>query len=267
MGFMKSQPSAETVPYQTLSRPGQPSLAYVYTESAGEGKKLPLLMFCPGYGSDMGGTKAMHLDAQCRARGQAYVRFDYSGHGASEGRFEDGTIGQWKQDSLDILNHVGANRPVVLVGSSMGGWIALLVALSWKGPLRGVVGIAAAPDFSEDIYRRMSEAQRKELEEKGRVTIPNHYSDTPYVFTRMLYEDAKKHILLNKMHTVEFPIRLIHGERDLDVPSKTAENIQKAFGDMRVELALVEDGEHRLSRPEDLEIIDREINIICNGPA
>lgn len=263
---MKSQLSAETVPYQILSRPGQPSLAYVYTESAGEGKKLPLLMFCPGYGSDMGGTKAMHLDAQCRARGQAYVRFDYSGHGASEGRFEDGTIGQWKQDAIDILNKVGANRPVVLVGSSMGGWIALLVALSWKGPLRGVVGIAAAPDFSENIYRRMREEQRDELEEKGWASIPNNYSDMPYVFTRTLYEDAKKHLLLSKTHTVEFPIRLVHGLCDLDVPVETALNIQKAFGSVRVELVLIEDGEHRLSRPEDLEIIDREINAICAGP-
>ena len=263
---MKNQLSAETVPYQTLSRSGQPSLAYVYTESAGEGKKLPLLMFCPGYGSDMGGTKAMHLDAQCRARGQAYVRFDYSGHGASGGEFKDGTIGQWKQDALDILEHVGANRPVVQVGSSMGGWIALLAALNWKGPLRGVIGIAAAPDFSEDIYRRMNETQRKELEEKGRVSIPNHYSDDPYVFTRTLYEEAKKHILLNKVHAVEFPIRLVHGLQDLDVPVETALNIQKAFGGARVELALVEDGEHRLSRPEDLELIDREINLICSLP-
>lgn len=259
---MKTQISQDSN-IQTLARPGQSALAYVYTESTGKGKKLPLLMFCGGYRSDMSGTKALYLEEACRARGQAYVRFDYSGHGLSEGRFEDGTIGQWKQDALDILNHICPAGPVVFAGSSMGGWIALLLATSWKGTLKGLIGIAAAPDFTEDIYARLTPAQKAALEQDGLLDVPNDYSNVPYSFTYGLYDEAKKHLLLNKERPIDFPMCLIQGMRDQDVPWETAARIQKIFTGAEVDIVLVNDGDHRLSRPEDLDLIDREIRRIC----
>lgn len=252
---------------QKLTRPGQPALAYVYTESTGEGKKLPLVMFCGGYRSDMSGTKATTLEQRCKDRGQAYLRFDYSGHGLSEGKFDDGTIGQWKQDAVDVLEHVCESGPAVLVGSSMGGWIALLVATSWKGTLKGLVGIAAAPDFTEDIHARLSEEQKKELQDKGRLAVANDYSDVPYAFTRALYEEAKKHLLLTKERSIDFPISLVQGMRDKDVPWETTARIQKAFTGAEVDVVLVGDGDHRLSRDEDIELIDREIKRLCGVAA
>ncbi|MBK9562412.1 MAG: alpha/beta hydrolase [Micavibrio sp.] len=205
---MKAQISVEER-VQKLSRPGQPSLAYVYTESAGEGKKLPLVMFCGGYRSDMNGTKAVYLEEQCRVRGQAFLRFDYSGHGQSEGVFSDGTMGSWLKDALDILNHVCPSGPVLLVGSSMGGWIALLVALNWKGTLAGLVGIAAAPDFTEDVYARLTPAQQRELDETGIIRAANDYSDEPYEFTRTLYDEAKKHLLLDRERRIDCRMTLV----------------------------------------------------------
>lgn len=248
---------------QYLERQGKPRLAYVHVPASDEGKKYPLLMFCGGYRSDMTGTKATYLEQQCKQRGQAYVRFDYSGHGVSEGRFEDGTIGVWKQDALDVLNAISPSGPVVLAGSSMGGWIGLLIALEWKGTLNGFVGIAAAPDFTEEIYSRLNEAQKKELLGKGRLAVANDYSQEPYAFTKELYEDGKNHLILNKSRKIDFPVRLIQGMQDKDVPFQTALNIEKMFSEGDVDIAFVQDGDHRLSKPEDLALIDREICGLC----
>lgn len=259
---MKAQISVQKR-VQKLPRPGQPGLAYVYTESAGEGKKLPLLMFCGGYRSDMNGTKALYLEERCRSRGQAFLRFDYSGHGQSEGRFADGTIGAWAQDATDILNHVSPAGPAILAGSSMGGWIALLLALNWKGTLTGLVGIAAAPDFTEEVHARLSNAQKKELDEKGIVRAENDYSDEPYEFTHALYDEAKKHMVLDRPRRIDCRMILIQGMKDKDVPWETAVKIQKTFSTGDVDVVFVEDGGHRLSRPEDLEVIDREIRSLC----
>lgn len=250
---------------QKLARPGRPGLAYVYTESAGEGKKLPLLVFCGGYRSDMNGTKALYLEQKCRERGQAFLRFDYSGHGQSEGEFLDCTMGQWKQDALDMINHIAPSGPAVIAGSSMGGWIALLVALSWKGTLGGVIGIAAAPDFTEEIYSRLTPAQRGQLNDTGVVTAENDYSDEPYRFTKKLYDEAKQHLLLDRERHIDCPVTLIQGMLDKDVPWETAVKIQKIFSQGEVDVVFVEDGGHRLSRPEDLEIIDREVRSICSA--
>ena len=259
---MKGQVSNNT-DIQKLSRPGLPDLAYVYTESAGEGKKLPLVMFCGGYRSDMEGTKALYLEEKCRERGQACLRFDYSGHGRSGGKFKDGTIGQWMQDALDVLNHITPSGPVLLAGSSMGGWIALLMALAWKGTLSGLVGIAAAPDFTEEIYSRLSPAQKKQLEETGEISADNDYSDTPYEFTLKIYNEAKQHLLLDRERSIDCPVTLIQGMQDKDVPWETAVKIQKTFKGDLIDIVFIEDGGHRLSRPEDLEVIDREIRALC----
>ncbi|MGB4057137.1 MAG: alpha/beta hydrolase [Alphaproteobacteria bacterium] len=259
---MKAQ-SLQDPSIQMLVRPGKPTLAYIYTESDVKGKKLPLLMFCGGYRSDMNGTKASYLEEQCRKRGQAYVRFDYSGHGQSEGDFSDGTIGGWMYDALDVLNHISPSGPVVLVGSSMGGWIALLMALRWTGTLLGFVGIAAAPDFTKDLYGAMTPAQKRTLDEAGIVAIENDYSDTPYEFTLKLYEESQSHMVLDRPRSIDCPVCLIQGMQDKDVPWETAVKIQKNFSGSEIDVVFVEDGDHRLSRPEDLELIDREIRRLC----
>lgn len=246
---------------QYLEREAKPKLAYVHTPPSDEGRKYPLVVFMGGYRSDMSGTKAMYLEEQCRARGQGYLRFDYSGHGESGGEFEDGTIGSWLEDALAVLDHV-TRDPVVLVGSSMGGWIALLAAQERGGLVKGLIGIAAAPDFTEEIYARLNGAQRQELEENGVAYVDNDYSDEPYAFSKNFYEEAKDHLLLGKTRPVDYPMRFIQGGQDKDVPWQTAVKIQNAFKGKESDIVIIEDGNHRLSRPEDLELIDKEIKSI-----
>ncbi|MCB1532279.1 MAG: alpha/beta hydrolase [Alphaproteobacteria bacterium] len=246
---------------QYLERDNKPKLAYRYTPASGTGKSLPVVIFLGGYRSDMEGTKAQYLEAQCAARGQGYIRFDYSGHGQSEGTFDEGTIGIWLGDALDIIEHI-ASGPVVLVGSSMGGWIALLVARARPAMVHALVGIAAAPDFTEDIYRRLNGAQRQELEENGIAYVPNDYSDVPYAFTKAFYEEAKDHLLLHEIRHVNFSMRLIQGGQDKDVPWQTATRIQEAYEGAELDVVIIEDGDHRLSRSEDLEVIDKEIKSV-----
>lgn len=242
-----------------LKRPGKPDLAYLHSHPGKKDAGGPAVIFLGGYRSDMQGTKATYFEQQCQARGQAYTRFDYSGHGQSGGRFEDGTIGAWTEDTLDIFDHF-IREPAVLVGSSMGGWIALLVALKRSALIRGVVGLAAAPDFTEQMYEeRLSAQERQELEKKGYFSIPNDYSDEPYVFTKKLHDEAKNHLLLKKGRPVNFSLRLIQGMKDKEVPWQTAAKIQNAFQAEDSDIILIEDGDHRLSRPQDLELIDKEI--------
>jgi pimeloyl-ACP methyl ester carboxylesterase len=156
----------------------------------------PGVLFCGGYTSDMGRTKALVLDRHCRARGRAYTRFDYRGHGASDGRFADGTIGSWLADALAVVDRV-TQGPLVVVGSSMGGWIMLLLALARPECVRALVGIAAAPDFSEDLLLANASAdQRRQLDEQGYWLQPSAYGDEPYPVTRALIEDGRDHLLL-----------------------------------------------------------------------
>lgn len=250
---------------QILERAGKPNLAYVYTPPSDSGKRWPLVMFCGGWRSDMAGTKATYLEEQCRARGQGYVRFDYSGHGESDGKFEDGTIGSWAQDALDVLDHI-TRDPVVLVGSSMGGWIALLAARARSGIIHGVVGIAAAPDFTQEIYyERLDQDQRYQLDQKGFVELPNDYSDEPYYFTKAFFEEAQNNLLLDRGLQVDFPVHLIQGMQDKDVPWQTAVRIQNSLGGESVDITFVDDGDHRLSRPEDLALIDKEVRSLSGA--
>lgn len=246
---------------QYLTRNQKPRLAYVHTPAGEAGRALPLVMFCGGYRSDMQGTKATYLEQQCRARGQAYLRFDYSGHGMSEGTFEEGTISQWLEDALAIFDHV-AKGPVILVGSSMGGWIAMLVARARTGLVQGLVGIAAAPDFTEDLYAAMDDEQKDAFEKAGSAQITNDYSDTPYTFTKAFYEDGRKNLILNTAQAIDYSVHLIQGMLDRDVPWETAVKIQKMYAGREVDIVFIDDGDHRLSRPEDLELIDREVRAV-----
>ena len=237
-----------------LTRAGKPSLAYVYKK--GEAKDLPTVMFCGGYRSDMEGTKALFLQDQCAAIGQGYLRFDYTGHGHSQGVFEDCTISDWRDDALDIFKAL-IDGPVIIVGSSMGGWIALLLALALKesGHVKGVIGLAAAPDFTEDMFARLTPPQQKELMDQGVLYVPNDYSDIPYTYTKALYEDGKTNLLLTRSQNLNAPLHLIQGQKDIDVPPQTAARIAEVFGLAESDVTYIDDGDHRLSSPDQLAVL------------
>jgi esterase/lipase len=245
-----------------LTRENKPTLAFVHTQATENASNAPIVMFFGGYRSDMEGTKAVFLENMCAARGQDYVRFDYSGHGLSDGAFADATIGDWMEDALSIFDHIVAGRQAILVGSSMGGWIALLVARARAPQIQGVVGIAAAPDFTEVIYNALSETQKTTLMEKGVVGVENDYSDEPYHYSKAFYEEAKSHLLLTQNTDIPYPLRLVQGKNDIDVPWQTAVKINDALSHNDSEIILIDDGNHRLSRPNDMQIIDAQIKAL-----
>lgn len=213
-----------------------------------------------GFMSDMTGGKALALEELCRARGQAYLRFDYRGHGASSNAFKEGCIGDWADDALDVLDRL-TQGPQLLVGSSMGGWIMLLTALARPERVAGLVGIAPAPDFTENlIWRELTERQRRVMAEQGFVEIPSDYGDQPYVITQRLIEDGRQHLLLDKgKRPLAMPVRIIQGMEDKDVPWQTALDILKAVESQDVEVTFVKAGGHRLSDPEDLARLTRTV--------
>ncbi len=237
-----------------LSRPGLPALAYQLVLASRPG--LPTLVFFTGFASDMDGTKAAFLSDACAARGQGFVRFDYRGHGRSEGAFTDGTIGTWKQDALDVIDTL-TSGPLLLVGSSMGGWIALLAALARKDRAAGLIGLAAAPDFTRDISLRMNELQKKALAEEGAFPLPSDYGEKPYCITRALLKDGERHCLLSGAIDLQCPVRLIQGMKDTDVPWQMAYRISAAITGEDKEVYLREEGDHRLSAPEDLALLEK----------
>lgn len=212
----------------------------------------PGVVFLHGLMSDMEGGKALALEAFCEARGQAFLRFDTYGHGRSSGRFQDGTIGRWADDAVAVLDRL-TTGPQVLVGSSMGGWVALLAALRRPGRVAGLVGIAAAPDFTEDlVWREFTPAQRHALLTEGVVSLPSGHGEDPYVISRALIDEGRNHLLLADAVNLSCPVRLIHGLRDADVPWRTSERLAGQLAAEDVVLTLVKDGDHRLSRPQDL---------------
>ena len=235
-----------------LQRPNAPSLAY--RKQDGTNKDLPTVLFLTGFCSDMEGTKAAFLAEECAKRGQSYLRFDYRAHGASEGVFEDSTIGLWKQDALDVLDEL-TKGPVVLVGSSMGGWISLLVARDRKDRVKGLIGLAAAPDFTREIVDKANNEERALLQSKGQFPLPNDYSDKPYIITQNLIDDGEDHILLEGPINIDVPVRLLQGMKDADVPWQKAHRISNALTSQDKKVYLLEDGDHRLSRPQDLELL------------
>ncbi|MDX2073541.1 MAG: alpha/beta hydrolase [Alphaproteobacteria bacterium] len=309
-----------------LETPAHP-LAYRTQEGSG-----PTVMFCTGFMSDMAGTKAETLSTHCAARGQSFIRFDYSGHGQSGGDFMDGTIGQWKRDTLAVLDEL-TEGPVVLVGSSMGAWLALLAAMERPERIKALIGISAAPDFTERlIWQKLAAAQQQELLEKGVFYAPSCYGEAPYPITRRLIEEARSHLLItpspsacaqalrrdklgggsglrppkpldiggwrhprsdgennaplltSPLQGEDIPIHLLHGTRDEDVPVEIAHLLVERLkssscgpqrgstvsmdsaqpsgsqnDNTRIQLALIEGGNHRLSEPEDLRLLCRTV--------
>jgi len=214
--------------------------------------KAPTVVFLGGFRSDMTGTKAVALEAWAEKSGHAFLRFDYLGHGQSSGRFEDGTIGRWKEDALAAIDSLTDGK-LVLVGSSMGGWLSLLAAQARPERLAGLVLIAAAPDFTERmLLGGLSAEDRAILQRDGRLERPSQYSPEPSVFTWKLIEEGRNHLLLDKPLALPCPVRLLHGQSDPDVPWEYSLQIARHLDAPEVISTFVKGGDHRLSTPADI---------------
>jgi pimeloyl-ACP methyl ester carboxylesterase len=226
----------------------------------------PGLVWLGGFKSDMKGTKAAALADWAARTGRGYVRFDYSGHGESDGAFADGTIGRWLDESLAVFDAF-CRGPQILVGSSMGGWLALLLtralqqrAAPGAANVAGLVLIAPAVDFTEELmWKRFTPAIKQELEDKGAWSRPSDYSSEPYLITRRLIEEGRSHLLLGSMIACGCPVRILQGVEDPDVPWQHAKALVARLACDDVVLTLIKDGDHRLSRPEDIERLLRAV--------
>jgi pimeloyl-ACP methyl ester carboxylesterase len=225
------------------------SLAYRHSPGAG-----PLIVFLPGYMSDMTGSKAEALAAWAAAHGRAMLRLDYSGCGASGGDFLAGSIGRWTGDALALIDHVAPGGEVLLVGSSMGGWIALRLGLALGDRLAGLVGIAAAPDFT-DWGLAISAEEAAALDAQGWFGRPTPYDPAGYRYSRSFLADAPAQRLLTSAIAITAPVRLLHGQRDDAVPWRLGLDIADRLRSDRVQVTLVKDGDHRLSRPADIALL------------
>jgi pimeloyl-ACP methyl ester carboxylesterase len=218
----------------------------------------PGLFWLGGFKSDMKGTKAAALDHWAASQGRACVRFDYSGHGESGGEFTDGTIGRWLAESVAVYRQF-ANGPQIVIGSSMGGWLALLLARRLRefkdaAPMAGMVLIAPAVDFTEELmWRQFPEAIKREVETKGVWLRPSEYGEEPYPITKGLIEEGRKHLMLGGLIETGCPVHVLQGVKDPDVPWRHALELVSRFARDDVVLTLIKDGDHRLSRPEDIE--------------
>ncbi len=215
--------------------------------------------------SDMTGTKASFIQSYAASSGNAFLRFDYSGHGQSSGRFADGTIGQWTADAIRVLDRL-TSGPQILVGSSMGGWIMLLTALARPERIAGIVGIAAAPDFTEDLlWPALGATERLALEQDGFYAAPSEYSEEPYTITRRLLEEGRDHLLLRNEIPLTCPVRLIQGMQDSDVPWHTALRLTERLASEDVQVLLIKNGDHRLSTDDDLARLRHVLDDLIAG--
>ena len=229
------------------------SIAYHFHSGRG-----PTVVFLGGLKSDMEGTKAVHLEAWAQAAGLAFLRFDYSGHGESSGSFEQGCIGDWHEDTLAAVSAL-TTGPLLIVGSSMGGWQALLLAKAMPERIQGMVTIAAAPDFTEDGYwASFSEAQKAELEAQGYVELPSDYME-PYRISKAMIEDGRKRLVLRRPLDLPFPVRCLQGTADTAVSTETALRLMEHARCQDMRLNLVKDADHRFSDEACLRLIEAAI--------
>jgi len=248
-----------TPPHQILPRQDGATIAYHRLEG-----KSPGVVFLGGFMSDMTGSKAIALEEHCKQRGQAFLRFDYTGHGQSSGAFKDGTISTWCDDAVFAIEQL-SEGPQVLVGSSMGGWIMLLAALRLQKITTGLIGIAAAPDFTKDlINRELNDEQRETMLRDGFVLVPCDYDDEPYTITQALIDDGRNNLLLGDRIPLNQPVRLIQGLKDKDVPWATVLRLQEKLAGDDVEAILVKNGDHRLSEPHDLKRLCNTLDLLLH---
>lgn len=244
----------------TFTTPQGRSIAYVRTPGQGPG-----VVFLGGFMSDMTGTKAQCLQDWAQMQGRAFLRFDYSGHGQSSGAFEDGCIGDWAEDALAVINAL-TEGPQVLVGSSMGGWISLLVAKAIPERISGMVGIAPAPDFTEDsMWSGFDEGQRAALIRDGQITVPSDYSPDGYPITRRLIEDGRRHLVLRGPLSLPFPLRILQGTADTDVPPSVALRLMDHADCPDLRLTLVKGADHRFSTPDCLAMIAASVENVSGA--
>ena len=222
------------------------------------GTTQPTIVFLGGLKSDMEGTKAIHLEEWAQARGQAFLRFDYSGHGESSGTFEEGCIGDWHEDTLAAVEAL-TTGPLIVVGSSMGGWQALLLARAIPERIAGMVTIAAAPDFTEDSYwASFTEAQKEALDTVGHVELPSDYMD-PFVITKRMIEDGRTRLVLRAPLVFDFPVRFLQGTEDTAVSTETAIRLLNHAEGPDMRLTLVKGADHRFSDADCLSLIEKSI--------
>jgi len=232
---------------QHMTRSDGLQLAYRYTPP----KQGPTYIWLSGFKSDMAGTKVRYLEDWAISSGSGFLCFDYSGHGLSEGLFEDGTLSHWRQDSLEVIEAISSG-PLILVGSSMGGWLALLVALKLEARITGLVLIAPAPDFTDKlIWPELTDRQKSEILENG-VTLKESDYDAPYPISRALIEDGRQWTLLDTAIPLSLPVHILQGMQDSDVPWPHAVKLTEKLQSEVVTLELIKDGDHRLSRDQDL---------------
>ena len=239
-----------------LTRPGLPALAYEFRAGAG-----PTIVFLPGFASNMQGSKAIALDAWAAREGRAMLRFDYAGCGESEGDFEEGTLSGWRDDALHLIDSL-VEGPVILVGSSMGGWIMLLIALARPDRVAGLVGVAAAPDFTDWGF---DDTIRAQIEADGLIARESPYDDSVTVITLPFWQSGQDNCLLGGPIAVDCPVRLLHGMEDADVPPSIAFRLGRAVRSADVQTILVKQGDHRLSRPQDLGLLLTTVNALIEG--
>ena len=246
---------------KTFTTSQRREIAYHFSPGQGPG-----VVFLGGFKSDMQGTKALFLQDWAEANNRAFLRFDYSGHGQSSGDFLDGCIGDWLSDALGAITHL-TTGPQILVGSSMGGWISLLMARAMPERIAGLVGIAAAPDFTEDsMWEGFTPAQKAELAQ-GQVALPSDYSDEPYIITKRLIEEGRDHLVLRSPLALPFPVRLLQGTADTDVPVSVALRLLDHAQSPDLRLTLVKDADHRFSTPDCLNLVTAALTEILEKAA
>jgi pimeloyl-ACP methyl ester carboxylesterase len=244
----------ETLAIQQLVRPDGATIAYHQTPGTSPG-----VIYLSGFRADMSGNKASYLEKWCREKGRAFIRFDYFGHGASSGKFVNGFLGRWKNDALAVLDELTVG-PQILVGSSMGGWIMLLLALARPERIKGLVGIAPAPDFTKDILYKLKQNYKDELLSKGVCYVPSYPGDAPYPITMKLIEESAKYHVLDNPIPIHCPVRLLHGMNDSDVPWQQSVKLMNALESNDVQINLIKKANHRLSAQDNLFVLGKTLD-------
>ncbi len=255
---MNHSPLCAPMGFSKLKRENTGFIAY--NRFYKKNKNLPEIIFLGGLKSNMSGNKATYLEMLCKDREQTYTRFDYLGHGLSSGEFVQGTIGQWLSDALAIIDHV-TQGPLILIGSSMGGWLMTLAALARPERVHALIGIASAPDFTEElIWASLTENQRKDFVSQGIIQAPSQYEEEGFPITLQLIEEGRDHLVLPKVIDIHCPVHLIHGAADKDVPWMLSRRLARRIKSPEVTLTLVKNGDHRLNTPHALGRLRSLIN-------